>query len=107
MEKLLELSELGALSRFAGSDSDFKLTKLSSKRASHVDVGQSYTGEFRFKEYPATDTLPAGIGATVGRGFTSYLRTSPIVKIVDQNENSTTFETEGGTYRLEKYDKMS
>jgi len=102
MEKLLELSELEALSRFADSESEFRLTKIGSKRASMVGVGQFEVGDFSFQEYPATDTLPAGIGAFItGRGF-NFLRTSPIVKIVYQNETSTTFETEGGVYRLEK-----
>lgn len=107
MEKPLELSELGALSRFADLEEDFMLTKIGSKRASMVGVGKREVGNFSFHEYPATDTLPAGIGVFItGYGF-SFLRTSPIVKIVDQNETSTTFETEGGIYRLEKYVPVS
>lgn len=97
--------DLSALERFKGSDLDFKLTKIGSKRSnSMVGVGQFEIGNFSFFEYPETDTLPAQTGAIVkGRGF-GYTRTSPIVKIVDYDENSTTFETEGGVYRLEKHE---
>jgi hypothetical protein len=95
--------KLEALTRFKDSTDDFKLTKLSSKRPnSMVDVGQFVTGEFSLVEFPATDTLPEETGVHVGRGFSRGIRTSPVVGIVDQSENATTFETQGGVYRLEK-----
>lgn len=100
MSKTLDLS---SLERFTKSDATFRLTKLSSKRdGSRVSVRQFEEGEFGIHEYVQTDKLPQAFGAViVGNGF-RYLRTSPIVKIVDQNEISTTFETEGGVYLLEK-----
>lgn len=95
--------DLKPLERFLNSDKDFKLTKMSSKRdKSHVYVGHSETGHFSLYTYPATDKLPEQMGATIsGLGF-RYLRTSPIVKIVDVTETTTTFETEGAVYKLEQ-----
>jgi hypothetical protein len=96
--------DLKPLERFLNlEDQEFKLTKIGSKRSSRVGVGQYEVGDFSFHEYEATDTLPAAKGVFItGRGF-HYLRTSPIVAITDFDENSTTFETEGGIYKLEKY----
>jgi hypothetical protein len=96
--------DLAPLERFTKlEDQEFKLTKIGSKRDSYVGVGQYEVGDFSLMEYPATKDQPEAVGAFItGRGF-NYLRTSPIVKIVDQDENSTTFETEGGVYKLEKY----
>lgn len=68
-----------------------------------VGVGMYEIGDFDLHTYPANETLPEQIGVIIaGRGF-NFLRTSPIVAIVDQDEDSTTFETEGGIYKLEKY----
>lgn len=102
--KKTEELDLSALERFTKlDDQEFIMKKIGSKRASMVGVGQYEVGDFSLMEYPATDKLPESVGAFItGRGF-NYLRTSPIVKIVDQDENSTTFETEGGVYKLEKY----
>jgi hypothetical protein len=96
--------DLSALKRFENlEDQEFKLAKIGSKRASQVGVGQYEVGDFSLHVYEATETLPEQIGAFItGRGF-SYLRTSPIVAVTAQDENSTTFETEGGIYKLEKY----
>lgn len=94
---------LESLKRFDGVDGRYRLQKIGSKRDnSRVGVGQYETGDFYIYVYPATANKPEQIAAEiVGNGF-NYLRTSPIVKIVDFDENSTTFETEGGIYRLEK-----
>jgi hypothetical protein len=96
--------DLSALKRFENmEDQEFRLKKIGSKRASMVGVGQSETGDFSIITYEATDTLPESKGAFItGRGF-SFLRTSPIVAITDQDERSTTFETEGGIYKLEMF----
>lgn len=96
--------DLSALKRFENlEDQEFRLTKIGSKRASRVGVGQSETGDFGLHTYEATDIMPEQIGALImGRGF-NYLRTSPIVAITDQDERSTTFETEGGIYKLEMF----
>lgn len=97
--------DLSQLKRFENLENqEFKLTKIASKRPnSFVGVGQYEVGDFSLHVYEATDTLPEQIGAYItGRGF-SFMRTSPIVAITDSDENSTTFETEGGVYKLEKY----
>lgn len=101
--KPLKKKDMEPLKRFLKSDGEFKLTKVGSKRESRVGIGQYEVGDFSFFKHEATDTEPEGFGAFItGRGF-NFLRTSPIVKIVDFDENSTTFETEGGIYKLEKY----
>ena len=97
---------LDALKRFEESEDYFKLTKVDSKRPSLVGVGQFETGVFRLVKMPADSYGPEWVSVCImgGSGINPrFLRTSPIVKIVDHDENSTTFETEGGVYRLEKY----
>lgn len=97
--------DLSALKRFENLDpQEFRLTKTGSKRpSSAVGVGRGETGEFSLHIYEATETQPEQIGAFItGRGF-SFLRTSPIVVITAQDERSTTFETEGGIYKLEMF----
>ena len=96
--------DLSALKRFENLEQEFKLSKIGSKRPnSLVGVGMYEVGDFSLMTYEATDTRPEQIGVFItGRGF-SFLRTSPIVAIVDQDEDSTTFETEGGIYKIEKY----
>lgn len=100
--------DLTLIKRFEKSDDSFKLTKIGSKRASQVGVGQYETGDFSLVTIPESSQGPEGMAAVItGYGFNGgYLRTSPIVKIVDSDENSTTFETEGGVYKLEKYSGM-
>jgi hypothetical protein len=92
--------DLSSLERF--EDQWMLLKKIDSKRPSRVDVGQFTTGDFSLVTIPESSEGPEGKGACVSKGMTSYLRTSPIIKIVDQDEKSTTFETEGGFYKLEK-----
>lgn len=75
-----------------------RLTKLESKRASAMPIGHNKTGVFSLFTY--SDPEDGQVGAVVSRGF-SFLRTSPIVGIVDENETSLKFETEGGIYSLE------
>lgn len=101
--KKTEEVNLSALERFTKSDDEFKMTKIASKReGSMVGVGQYENGSFSLMELTIKGA-PGLVGALItGRGF-HYLRTSPIVKIVDQDENSTTFETEGGVYKVERY----
>lgn len=95
--------DLTAIKRFETLECDFKLTKIGSKREnSRVGVGQFETGNFELITIPESKHGPEGTALCIyGFGF-DYLRTSPIVKIVDQDEKSTTFETEGGIYKLEK-----
>lgn len=88
---------LKALEKFKDVYNPVKLTKLSSKRPnSMVEVGHIESGEFSLVNIGEDVAV-----MVVGNGF-NILRTSPIVKIIDENETSVTFETEGGTYRVEK-----
>lgn len=102
--KFLKKNQLKALTRFLDSEDDFILIKTGSKRAdSRVWVSQYEIGSFSLHNYKGVADLPTCYGAFItGRGF-SYLRTSPIVKILESTETSTSFETEGGFYKLEKY----
>lgn len=95
--------DLKPLKRFLKSKDEFKLTKIGSKRESRVGVGQYENGDFSLVKIPESDQGPEGQAACItGRGF-HYLRTSPILKIIDHDKDSTTFETEGGIYKLERY----
>ena len=96
--------DLAPLERFTKlEDQEFKMTKIASKRdGSMVGVGQYEVGDFSLMELSLKGAPGAVGGFITGRGF-NYLRTSPIVKIVDFDDRSTTFETEGGVYKLEKY----
>jgi len=95
--------DLSLLERFTKSKDEFKKTKISSKReGSMIGVGQYENGTFSLMELTLKGAPGAVGGFIAGRGF-SYLRTSPIVKIIDSDENSTTFETEGGVYKVERY----
>lgn len=99
--------DLSLLERFTKmDDQEFKMTKIGSKReGSQVGVGQYETGDFSLMEihHPSVSADSVG-GFITGRGF-NYLRTSPIVKIVDSDDISTTFETEGGIYKVQMWPK--
>lgn len=98
----MTLIELTDLTRFEGAEG--RLTKISSKRSnSQVAVSQKVTGDISVITWPATKTQPEQCGVlVVGMGISDIIRTSPVVKIVNTTENSTTFETQGGVYKLEK-----
>lgn len=85
-------------------DQDFKLTKIGSKsETSSVPIGESQSGHFSLKEINPIDNHPGGVSAYVVGGKFGYLRTSPIVKITEHDNISTTFETEGGIYKLQMW----
>ena len=78
---------------------EYKLTKVASSRPNiFVFEGDSVTGDLQIVE--VSDLGLPGV-KVIGQGFTNYIRTSPIVKVVDKSENKITFQTEGGTYTLE------
>ena len=87
---------LEALTRFENKRT--VLTKLESTRTNlHVPTGRTKVGEFSL--YPLADN---SICVLVGSTFSGeYLRTSPVVKIIDMTETSTVFQTEGGVYKVE------
>ena len=82
------------------SDEVYRLTKTKSSRpCSMVYAGDTVVGEIEIVDVKGTN-LP---GLRIqGHHYTNYLRTSPIVKVIDTTENSITFITEGGEYLLEK-----
>ena len=98
--------DLSLLERFTKlEDQEFKMTKIASKReGSMVGVGQYETGDFSLMELSLKGAPGAVGGFITGRGF-SYLRTSPIVKITESDDISTTFETEGGVYKVQMWPK--
>ena len=93
---------LEPLHRFRKMECDFKLTKLNAKsKDAMVRTGHVETGVYTLIELPTKGNPDAAAVQIVGNGY-SYLRTSAILKILDFDENSTTFETIGGVYKLEK-----
>lgn len=75
------------------------LTKLESTRPnSSVDTGRVKIGDFSFYKL-ADNSVCVLVGDLYSLG--NYLRTSPVVKIIDMTEKSTTFQTEGGIYKVE------
>lgn len=82
----------------------YTLTKTKSKRASMVGVGESVKGKFAILERETFVMVLAdnSVGDKSRRDDPTYIRTSPVVGIVDQSSTSVTFETEGGFYKLEK-----
>jgi hypothetical protein len=82
-------------------DATYKLTKTMSKyEGGFVGPGDTITGDLQIVNV-ASLGLP-GVKISGHRGFTDYIRTSPIVKVLDATETQITFETEGGVYMLEK-----
>lgn len=82
---------------------DCKLTKTGSKRAgSMIGVSQFEEGPMTLMEFPLreTETVSQVAVMVAGNGF-GFIRTSPIVAIVEETETSISFETEGGYYLLE------
>lgn len=80
----------------------FKLTKTEDFRNGFVLSGDTVTGPLSivnvlskpgvkvFNEYDRSDLAP------------TYIRTSPIVEVLDVTDTTVTFKTEGGIYKLEK-----
>ena len=87
MEHLKKLHEEGAY---------VTITKLSQKREGMINSGYTHRGPFTLGEYSDGTTY-----ARVGRGINT-MSTSPILKELDVTEDSVTFETEGGVYKVQK-----
>lgn len=85
-------------------DVDYRLTKTESTRnGSMVFPGDSVRGTLSVVEVGKTG-LP---GVKIcGNSFKDYLRTSPIVAIINSTDTTITFCTEGGTYFLEKVETL-
>jgi hypothetical protein len=100
MEELMEnTTNLDALKRFTMLDESFTLTKIEShKTNSLVSLGRSITGIFDLKSF---ENETKHIAFVSSMGF-DYIKTSQIIKVLNFDENSTTFQTLGGVYLLEK-----
>jgi len=94
-----------AFSELSKKDS-YKLTKiLSSRPGSMVGVGNTVSGIFTLIEgYSGEAMLLVDNSAADDLRFSdpTYIRTSPIVAILDKSSTEVVFKTEGGVYKLEK-----
>lgn len=84
----------------------YKLTKTHSNRNGEVFVGDSVTGPLSIVNVigkPGVKVFNDNYGG--GDFELSYIRTSPVVEVLDATEAALTFRTEGGIYKLEKADK--
>lgn len=83
-------------------EQEVNLTKIEALReAKYVSAGNSQSGEMNVHTWS-----DGKISVVVMRGFKGYLRTSPVVKVLDETENSLRFQTEGGIYLMElNYEK--
>jgi hypothetical protein len=78
-------------------DVDYRLTKIHAKSEfTRVSPGEGVSGSLEVVDVQGDPAL------RVTRGLSRYIRTSPIVKVLDQTQNGLTVETEGGIYKLEK-----
>ena len=78
-------------------DVRYRLTKTESFREGWVNTGSTQSGDLSIV---SVQGCPAA--RILGNGVSGYIRTSPIVKVVDQTDTSLTFHTEGGVYLLER-----
>lgn len=93
--------EIDILKKFISESKRFTLSKTGSKRTpSMVFVGNAASGPALVGEFNNGQAY-----LSVGRSFTNFIRTSPLVKIVDQTEKEIVLETEGGFYKLTKEEK--
>lgn len=83
---------------------NYILTKTRSKRASMVGVGECVRGKFVIleREMFIMVLVDNSAGERKRIDDPTYIRTSPVVGIVNQTDTSISFETEGGFYELEK-----
>lgn len=92
-------TDLNALKRFTRLDDNFTLTKLETSDPNTLVIpGRSITGIFDLKSFE-NDTKHIAFVSSMGF---DYIKTSQIIKILNFDENSTTFQTLGGVYLLEK-----
>jgi hypothetical protein len=82
-------------------DVDYRLTKTESSRPGSVFQGDNVVGPANIVNVigkPGVKVFQRG-----GGGFDlTYIRTSPIVEVLDTTDTTITFRTEGGVYKLER-----
>lgn len=82
-------------------DVDYRLTKTESSRAGFVFQGDSIVGPASIVNVigkPGVKVFQRGCGSF----DLTYIRTSPIVEVIDTTDTTITFRTEGGVYKLER-----
>jgi hypothetical protein len=90
------------------SECDYRLTKIENTRPiSMLNVGDHVEGPLCIVDV-ADLGLPGVkvLKRNVGTWDLHYIRTSPIVEVLDVSESGIVFRTEGGTYLLEKLDNV-
>jgi hypothetical protein len=83
----------------------YKLTKIKNTRAyGMVYEGDTVSGSLKLVEVLGEPAIFVDNSARDHFKFDApkYIRTSPIVAILDNSETSVTFQTEGGVYKLEQ-----
>ena len=91
------------------ADADYTLTKVFAKNgvATGVYPGEGTTGTLSIIEVKMSRDEPKGRpGLVITGGIMHYVRTSPILDILDVTDNVITIETNGGIYKLEKHEKQ-
>jgi hypothetical protein len=82
-------------------DADYRLTKVESSRpGSMVYEGDTISGSLEI-----VDVKEKGKPGVRVTRFHRYIRTSPIVEVLDKTDTVITFKTEGGVYKLERLDE--
>lgn len=80
-------------------DAEYRLTKVEAFHdKTMVYTGDTVVGSLDFVQVPTTEK----VGVRVFRSFSQYIRTSPVVKVLDATEGTVTFQTEGGVYKIER-----
>lgn len=81
-------------------DVDYRLTKTENFRPGIVYSGDSVVGPLSIVNVLGKPGIKV-LSSSVSRDIT-YLRTSPVVKVLDVTKDTITFQTEGGVYKLER-----
>jgi hypothetical protein len=85
-------------------DGNYTLTKTETSRYGFVGVGDTVTGLVEIVERDNKPCVKVWNKDYNGRDRdASYIRTSPIVEVLDTTATSVVFRTEGGVYKLEKH----
>jgi hypothetical protein len=82
------------------ADVDYRLTKTESFRDGYVYEGDTVVGPLSIVNVLGKPGVKV-LSNNPTRDIT-YLRTSPIVEVVDVTDTTITFKTEGGVYKLER-----
>jgi hypothetical protein len=84
----------------------YKLTKTENFREGFIYAGDTVTGDLEIVNVYGLDKPGVKVNNNNYHGGNDnrYIRTSPIVEVLDVSQTTITFQTEGGVYKLEKLD---